>query len=241
MINRRFDIHSHMRINSRTVGMTIAVSVLFMFIVGSYAFADVVPSCGTCGGKGYRGYDACRNNTYYLSRSECHAFCEHSEYCKPYADERKSVFGGFWSLPDSYLPEVYACRDECMAQKKQCDADDQACLDRFVPEVIDCALLTSDSEKRWCNAHCVDSILTSECGRSCLKNGVENALIAPIPGCQNTSYCASFCDETYCASIPMNYETKWNIFGILMALLAVFTGVMLCVIHKKDKAKDKLS
>ena len=51
MINRRFDIHSHMRINSRTVGMTIAVSVLFMFIVGSYAFADVVPSCGTCGGR----------------------------------------------------------------------------------------------------------------------------------------------------------------------------------------------
>lgn len=226
--------HGH----KRAIGLAFAAAMVVL-LAGSYAFADVGPSCG----RSYDHHPRCVENPYHLTATECFNFCEKSEYCKPYEDDTKSNFSGFWNIPWVSHYELSACEEECKAEKAQCAIGDEECLARFEPENIDCSTL-SDDAKDWCDSYCVNSILTSECGRSCLKNGIdeEHSVLNSVNGCQQNNYCSSnLCNESYCAAIPVKYETRWSIFGVLMALLAAFTGIILVVMHKNDRAEDKRS
>ena len=231
---------------NRLFSLTVIFSSLLTIAFCSCAFADVAPTCGG------RGYDNrfCPDNPYHLTKNECIDFCENSEYCKVYQDGSKTVFGGYWRLSDQsegyYFESMESCKVACEYEKEKCNSNDQACLSQFYPENTDCSQLTDENDRNWCHNNCIDSILTSQCGKSCLRNGMKNAVyfISPdgtvnyrdIGGCVNeygpTLYCSEICDENYCASIPLEYDTKWSAFGALLTFLTVLCGVILFVINR---------
>ena len=220
-------------------------SLLMIVIVGSLAvcfssvaFADMAPICSFGGGNNHHdAYEqSCHYNPYNLTKDQCIDYCKNTEFCKMYQDEDKTVFGGFWR--DAL--NSTACERECRQQSLQCDPNDQECLKRFIPDEIDCAQLTDESDQQWCEINCLNNILNSECGRSCLRDGIENGIeFEHLDGCQTNDYCSNLCTDYYCASIPLQYETKWSVFGAMLTLLTVLCGVILFVINRRRKPEDK--
>ena len=49
--------------------------------------------------------------------------------------------------------------------------------------------------------------------------------------------CSENCYDSYCASIPMNYDTKWSIFGVLMTLLAAASLIILVFVHRNNNTQ----
>ena len=238
----------------RSLFFAMFVSGLFAFFFSASAFADVAPTCGG-GGEG-RFYYPCHDNPYHLTKNGCIDVCQNSDYCKPYQVEGKTVFGGFARISDVEWYNVEDCEKACNYEKEKCDENDQNCLRPFMPDIINCESLTDEFDQKWCNEHCVDSILTSECGRSCIKNGMEDGFLALSSGdlifgkiegldCYyeagyGNQYCYNLCtDDYYCSSIPLEYDTKWSVFGALMTLLSVLCGIILFVVNKKRKPEDE--
>lgn len=216
----------------RSYLLTFTISILLTALPGTFVFADVGLHCTP-----YQGDNepSCNYNPYNLSENECRTYCENSDYCMLTQDGQRNVFGGFWRDYGSYS-RVADCRDECNHQKDLCDPTDQACLDKYIPQSIDCSLLTNETDQDYCKSNCIDNILTSECGRSCLKDGIESSSIG---GCQEDTSCSDLCVDHYCASIPMKYETKLSVFWILMILLAAMSSIILVVMHKKGNPKTE--
>ena len=217
----------------RSYLLTITISILFTALSGTFAFADSGFNCAPT----YDGDYAtlCNNNPDNLSESECRNYCLNSDYCTSSQIGQRTVFGGFWR-DYGWARKMIDCREACYSERNLCNSTDQACLNKYVPQSIDCSLLTDEIDQEYCKSNCLDNILTSECGRSCLKNGIETASIG---GCMEDSPCSNLCTDHYCASIPMEYETKWSVFGILMILLAAMSGIILVVMHKKGNPKTE--
>ena len=216
--------------------LSLILGALLTTWMGSSAFADSGPGCGP--GSYYRDFE-CYPNSYQLTQDACEDFCMNSEFCAPYQDHNKTVFSGFWRISSDWHNDVMqACEAECTVQKKACDASDQNCLARFEPKSIDCLQLTDEEEQAYCNDMCRDSILTSQCGLTCLKNGIE---MSGLSGCAGSGYCNNLCNESYCAAIPMEYETKWSVFAVLMTLLTLFCGVVIVFLNKNsaEQTEDK--
>ena len=226
-----------------------------VMLSGTSAFAD---AGFTCSPSSYHEnfYDlwsndfVCLYNPLHLSMDECSDLCWNSDYCKIYEDESRSIFGGFWRISDkwmkyeSFWPDL--CATNCNRLKEQCAPNDQDCLARFIPQNIDCSLLTDKEDYDYCNQNCVDNILTSECGSSCLKNGFnkDSGDTYYVDGCKaSNQFCSLLCEEGednyHCASIPMNYDTKWSVFGILMAFLAAMSGLIIVVMHRDSKSQNQ--
>ncbi|MBR4986736.1 MAG: hypothetical protein IKY83_13465 [Proteobacteria bacterium] len=236
---------------NRKLFLTVMISSLSAVLFSASAFADVAPLCGL-GGGGNRLDNWCQDNQYHLTKNGCIDTCQNSEYCKVYQVEGKNIFGGFWRFGDTPLD---SCEEACNYEKDKCDVDDQDCLSRFIPEEIDCSILTDEEDQKWCNQYCAQSILNSECGKTCLKDGVKHAYLyeldgekqfGEIEGLECTTedgyayqYCASICsDDYYCASIPLKYETKWSVFGALLTFFTVLCGMVLVIVNRKRKDEN---
>ena len=150
--------------------ITLFVSILLVAVSGSAAWADVGPNCYA--GDYERDYPVpiCDYNPLHLSVDQCVNMCNESEYCKPYQVNGQTVFGGYWRIRKG---PINACANECTTLKSQCVVGDQTCLARFEPQDYDCTLLTDEEDRAYCRDHCINNILTSECGRDCLKNGTS--------------------------------------------------------------------
>ena len=215
------------------------ISVLVGMVICSNAFADSGFSCGPSDiNEPYREYlkPPCYHDTWNLSsRDNCENFCKASTYCELYEDSQRTVLSGFWRESSTWHDDIRAeCTESCMADKALCDANDTECLQMYIPKDTDCSQFANSEDQEYCEANCVNHILTSECGRICLESR----------GCINDShnnYCSNLCTESYCASIPLDYQTRWNVFGVLMTLLAAMSCIILIVMHRNNKKQDSES
>ncbi|MBQ9818406.1 MAG: hypothetical protein IJM59_13215 [Proteobacteria bacterium] len=221
-------------VSFRTIGIACAIILSFVFpaLSGSTAWADAGPACGP---NYYEEYDHerhCLNNSWYLPLDECHDFCMNSDYCTLYQDNQRTVFGGFWqgAFPSSAFDDLKnRCTEQCTNLKAQCSSNNQECLARFLPQDPDCSQLTNVQENEYCSANCINTILTSECGRNCMKDADKNDICRVL--------CSENCYDSYCASIPMSYDTKWSIFGVLMTLLAAASLIILVFVHRNNNTQ----
>lgn len=237
--------------NPIRIACAAVLSLIFLAIPLNTARAD----CGPFGGGMDNRYSYCEPNPLNFSKTECRALCENSEYCMLYQDEKRTIFGGYWRYKSSNGYEdgdQYQCQKACTIQKNECDENDNECLARFIPQDTDCTQLTDTADQEYCNQNCINNILTSECGRNCLKNGIENVsiddgnsgspenIITSIAGCRNDFpyYCSALCINNYSDSIPMDYKERWSILGILVALLAAMSITVLAVIHRRNNTQS---
>ena len=218
-------------VSLRKVGIACAIilSISLPAFSGNTAWADTGPGCGP----NHYNEHHCINNTWYLPQNECRDFCVNSDYCTLYQDSQRTVFGGCWqgASPSSLFDELKnRCTEQCTTLKEQCDSNNQNCLNEFLPQDPDCSQLTNVQEKSYCSENCINTILTSECGRKCMKDA-DKSEICDI-------FCSEQCYDNYCASIPMNYNTKWSIFGALMTLLAAASLIILVFVHRNNKVTE---
>ena len=224
--------------------LTIAASLLLTLLSAGSALADAGVSCGPNGPEEDHIYDNRYPNPLSLTEAECRDLCQISEYCKMYKDNQREVFGGIWRYNDSnwHSHMENDCITVCNEQQAACAPNDQACLAQFIPEDVNCDLLQNEEDRDYCQNKCQDEyykILTSECGRSCLQNGIEGK--THDYGCRDVDeYCMNLgaTDAYYCKAIPLEYSTKWSIFGILMGFLACFSGIILIVLHRQKTESD---
>ena len=206
------------------------ISVLVAVVASSNAFADTGFACGP------RDYNNtyvehlnkpwCYPNSMYSSRIDCRDSCKASAYCE-------FEMNGFWyESSDWHEKIIQECKSSCTEEQKQCAPNDLECLNWYKPLDIDCSLTTNPEDESDCNLRCVDNILTSECGKECLQNACSDI--------SSEAFCSNLCTNSYCASIPMHYETRWSVFGVLMTLLAAMSGIILIVMHRKRKDQDSV-
>ncbi len=209
------------------------IAVLIILTAGlacTNAFADTGFACGPRYDENseYREHlnqYSCYRNSMFNSQSSCREFCSFSSYCDA------NLLRGFWHESSEWHQDIIdICKSSCLGKKNQCAPYDTECLQKYVPQEIDCSQITDFEEWEYCNNNCNDNILTSECGKECLHAACSDT--------NSDAYCNNLCTDNYCASIPLHYETRWSVFGILMTLLAVMSGVILIVMHRKRKDQD---